>query len=422
MSPPRHSSLSTARTLLSRRTLISLTLLYTLYRNRQPLLTRLRAFARAFARAAHAANLLSLVLAQTSADVQHYLQPTTAPLRRRNNSQPPTAPVPRSLRRLLRLASSPDALAIIHGLAGGLAQGVTREFHTPRVRPSALTPSQYAHSPQEQHAPQRLHELMEALAAPAGQAVVRNVVSTAVREGVHAFADANERRRDPTDRPWPDVLVAGVTSDKGRQLVVEVATSVAKTVVPAVMAAQAAPQGETPSVTTLTPVASPMRRRRPPSCGSSQNGKVSVATVGAGESPISKQLVMSVMQAQGGAGVIERLALLAIRDKALVREVVRAVVSEAVRTYLTTQAKLREQGVGLDAASPMSIGSTGFGKISAAAKFPRQDEKDYTTPPAQQDGTGNSLWKLLIKSAVVDLKRALLKSAPKEGNTGWLIF
>lgn len=45
-----------------------------------------------------------------------------------------------------------------------------------------------------------IFELMEAHIVPAGQAVVRKVVSTVAREGVYALADANRRRRDPHDR------------------------------------------------------------------------------------------------------------------------------------------------------------------------------------------------------------------------------
>lgn len=417
MAAPSAVTLSAHRSFVSRRALLFLTLLFTLYRHRHPLLARLRAFARAFGRAAHAANLLSLVFSQTSADVQHYLQPTT---RRRNAPAP--APVPRSLRRLLRLAASPDSLAVLHHLAGGVAQGVTRELQTP---PCAYPAGTYPDEATQQQ-PQRLLELMEALAAPAGQAVVRNVVSTAVKEGVHALANANERRRDPRDKPWPEVVVAGVTSDKGRELIVDVATSVARAVVPAIMEGGGTNEmPAVPSFTALSPVASPMRRRRPPTCGD-KGAKLNMGML-AGESPVSKQLVMSVMQAQGNSGVVERLALLAIRDKALVRDVVRTVVSEAVRTYLTTQAKLRAQGVGVEgAASECGGGADGGSQVANVdkdgGKVRAVQERGVAASNAKEEGSQNSLWKLLIKSAAVDLKRALLNSAPKEGNTGWLIF
>lgn len=408
------TTVSLRPTHLPRRPIFLAFLMYALYHNRQPFLTRLRAFARAFARAAHAVNLLSLVLSQTSSDVQQYLQPTSA-RRRSSSSATSQAQVPRSLRRLLKLASSPDSLAVLHRLAGGVAQGVTRELQKPRNPANSSFASEYM---PDTHSPQCLHDLMEALAAPAGQAVVRNVVSTAVREGVDALADANDRRRDPCHRPWPEVVVAGLTSDKGRQLVVDVATNVARTVVPAVMQAQSAVQCEIPSMATLSPAASPLRKKRPPSCSPAARTSFPLA----GESPISKQLVMSVMQAQGGSGIVERLALLAIRDKALVREVVRTVVSEAVRTYLTTQAKLREEGVAVDAAraaaaSAVSVAVPNAGKDARKAEPPIPETED-----ALEQRAGNSLWKLLIKSAVVDLKQALLDRAPREGSAGWLIF
>lgn len=406
-----------ARALPHRPLLLAL-LTLAMYRHRHPFLTRLRAFFRALSRAVHAVNLLSLVLSQTSSDVQHYLHP--APARRRLPASAPQAPVPRSLRRLLKLAASPDALSVLHRLAGGVAQGVTRQLQT--SPPSTHAPARDCAPPAQQPAAHRLHELIVALAAPAGQAVVRNVVSTAVREGVHAVVEANERRRDPCDRPWPEVVVAGLTSDKGRQLVVDVATNVARTVVPAFVQAQAAQthaqasaQGDLTSVAALSPMASPLRKKRPPSCGSARNS-LSPAT----ESPITKHLVMSVMQAQGSAGVVERLALLAIRDKALVREVVRTVVSEAVRTYLTTQAKLREEGITGDAtraaeSSAVSLDVAKDKEIRKAAPSPEAED-------VLEQRAGNSLWKLLIKSAVVDLKQALLDRASRQGNAGWLIF
>lgn len=110
----------------------------------------------------------------------------------------------------------------------------------------------------------------------------------------------------------------------------------------------------------------------------------------AAESPVSKQLVLSVMQAPGGGGVIERLALLAIRDKELVREVVRTVVGEAVKTYLKTSREMSGGGV---------CGSGGGGG----------------------GGGGEGLWKVFVRSFVVDVRRALLKRGG-EGGGGWVVF
>ena len=168
-------------------------------------------------------------------------------------------------------------------------------------------------------------------------------------------------------RPWSDVVADAVLSDRGRELAVDLATNVTKTVVPLVMV-----ESDKRNVLTVSPTASPLTKR-PLSFRSC-------------DSPVSRQLVMSVMQAQGNTGLVERLALLAIRDKALVREIVRVVVGEAVKTYLKTKAEIGNE---------------------------ESTEDD--------GGVQKSLWRALISSAVIDLKKALLTRA-KNANTGWLVF
>lgn len=434
--PPDRLLLAQRRT--HHRTLLVLALAVTAYRYRKPLLDRLRAFAHATSRAAHAANLISLVLAQTSADVQQYLQPA---LRRRGGSQPP-APVPRSLRRLLRLAATPDGLAVLQNVAGGIAQGVTREFQN--ARDIALP--EYRHegmgAPSQENT---LHALMEALAAPAGQAVVKNTVSTAIREAVSTLVESQERGRECP--PWPEVLVEGLVSEKGRRLVVDVATSVTRTVVPIVMKRDGAGEHERArsenrlvhSVSALSPMASPMRRRRSSSMSTPQV-KLQASLAGRptalapGESPVSKQLILSMMQAQGNSGIIERLALLAIRDKALVREVLRTVVSEAVRTYLTTQASIRtaarstadelaSTSSGNSESKPLPGGSaSNSGRTTNGGSTDQLSGRGRSSSSPPVGEPQKSLWKSLIDSAVVDLKRTLLSRAAEAENTGWLIF
>lgn len=233
-----------------------------------------------------------------------------------------------------------------------------------------------------------MREIVDALATPAGQIVVSTVVSTAVREGVAAVQTAKHMEGGNTAfgdavsaRPAAETVMEGLLSERGRTLVVDVVSAVVKAVIPAVLENMKSggddgnESGVNGMVTGLE--SPPVRRKRVGSFGG----------VG-GESPVSRQLVLSMMQARGGCGVVERLALLAIRDKELVRELVRTVVGEGVRTYLTTQNEMKGEG---------RVG----GRI--------------------EGGEGGSLWRVLVMSAVADLKRALLQIG-REGSTGWIVF
>ena len=150
--------------------------------------------------------------------------------------------------------------------------------------------------------------------------MVSNIVGTAVREGVGCAMALHKRTRERADRSnngdLAERVIEGVLSERGRRLVVEVVGTVTQAVVPAVI--NAPPSGPQElrevrpsgcisgmgSVRAISPMASPMSKRpRSWRC----------------DSPVTRQLVMGVMQAQGRSGLVERLALLAIRDKALVR-------------------------------------------------------------------------------------------------------
>lgn len=232
-----------------------------------------------------------------------------------------------------------------------------------------------------------MHEIMNALATPSGQIVVSAVVSSAVREGIVAMQTAKHKENGEisaggtvSTRAAVEVLLEGLLSERGRALVVDVVGTVVKSVIPAILTkTESGNDNGNESVVNgiITRLESPVRRKRVGSFGAVGD-----------ESPVSRQLVLSMMQAQGGCGVVERLALLAIRDKELVRELVRTVVGEAVKTYLTTQNEMRK-GEGMD------------NKVEA--------------------GQGASLWRVLVMSAVVDLKRALLRMG-REGSTGWVVF
>lgn len=381
------TSLSTSTSSpLSRRTLLLFLLLYTTYRHRHYICNHIHSSFRPFRRLFHTLTLVSTLFSHVTSDLHHYLHP---PSRRRNPSSVHTS-IPPSIRRLLRLVATPHSLAILHHLARGLAQGVIASKGIPRALPDSLGLTQPRLAIRRMQDGGGVHEIVDALATPAGQTVVSTVVSSVVREGVIAMQAAKRMESASTAnggavsaRPAAEVVMDGLLSEGGRTLVVDVAGAVVKAVVPTALESMKS-GGEGGNEGGVNGIVSglespPMRRKRVGSFGG----------VG-GESPVSRQLVLSMMQAPGGCGVMERLALLAIRDKELVRELVRTVVGEGVRTYLTTQNEMRGKGKG-------KVG----GKI--------------------EGGEGGSLWRVFVMSAVVDLKRALLRIGRK-GSTGWIVF
>jgi len=337
------------------------------------------------------------------------------------------------VRRLLRLAASPEGLVILRNLAGGVAQGVARQL-TPAAASQRAGTSAASNAPSGE---ERLRAALDALASPQGMHVATNLVATGVREAMRSVLEFQHAHRREDEKPLPELIMDGVLSDRGRRLIVELVTSVTRTVVPIVLTHNAAADrvaaqedAAVPSNTTLSPVVSPLRRKRPAAHAPAKMGTPGSVL----ESP-SKQIMLSMMRAQGGSGIIERLALLAIRDKGLVRDVVRTVVSEAVRTYLTTQAELQaerdqegsrsrksrdgdEDGVAEDATGT-DESSQGTVKENSVVR-----SSDATTiGRGRGEGeTGKPLWKLLIMSVVTDLKQAMIRRGSEPTSTGWVVF
>ena len=75
------------------------------------------------------------------------------------------------------------------------------------------------------------------------------------------------------------------------------------------------------------------------------------------------------------------------------------VVTEGIKTYFKTMAEIRERDDG----------------------NVRENEGEREGEGEGGKGEEISLWKVLIKSAVIDIKKALLKRGEK-GGTGWLMF
>eukprot|EP00178_Gracilaria_changii_P014209 TRINITY_DN40226_c0_g1_i1.p1 TRINITY_DN40226_c0_g1~~TRINITY_DN40226_c0_g1_i1.p1 ORF type:complete len:376 (-),score=56.65 TRINITY_DN40226_c0_g1_i1:97-1224(-) len=365
--------------------LVALALALALLRNRKAIQGSLQHLIDAIRRTLSALQLTSNLFTETCNDLQAYLRPSTTRRVQRGRRTPvsarqvlvPTAP--RSVRRLLRLLASEDGLAVMYNIAGGAARGVAREMHQ--------TPScNHVYG-------DGIQRVVETLASASGQRLVNGAVSTAVREGMQTFL---QYQRDCDPQPsavdWPQKIIDAVLSDRGQAFIVKLTHELTRSVVPILLESGSQARRESSeepqealsctSSSQITPLV-----KRPLSFTNHEQAQAErTPEILRRESPVTRNLVKNVMQAQGRMGVIERLALLAIRDKELVREVLRTVVAEAVRTYLTTQAELRV-----------------YGTTSSGSQHVQQ-----------------SLWKALMRSAVVDIKRVLLSRG--EESTGWVIF
>ena len=450
----------------SNRLLASLAFILALLRHHNFVRERFYRLISALRRGIHIARLIGLAVSYTSEDILTYLQPSLNPRPLPRTSPRPTSypysyrgrqhsnqhssissihyntqssspttsqsQVPRSLRRILRLASSPDGLVILHNVAGGLARGITREFREQQLQHEQNSPNSQHNSStnriNENRSSHHLQLLLKILDSPSGQSVLSNVVSTGVREAVTCFLQHQRTTDKQEDISLPQLISESILSDRGRQLVVDVATGVTRTAVPLFLQQQGEQQQEqfmknsertdiqvttvhgVPSSSTLSPVGSPLVKR--PLSFSGHSRLSSPITQTAEITPVTKHLVHSIMQAQGRTGLVERLALLAIRDKELVREIVRTVVGEAVRTYLTTKSALQEEG-----------DENGNKVDNESSRQLRNDMKNHNSNDTQvQDNIPKSLWKVLIKSAIIDFKRELIARGSECRQSGWLIF
>lgn len=451
---------------LGPRLLAALAVALTLLRHRRALAHHVRRVLLALHRAQTAVRHTAALLSLTAADTRHYLHPTIPPnsrippprLRRGGVRipTPPTAAPPRSLRRLLRLAASPDGLAVLHAAAAGATHSLV-----PRPNPSSQQ-----HHQQQTPALFTPAAILEALGSPAGLRVVTTVVASAVREALSTPPGLSGRMAPV--RPPLEIVTDALLSDRGRVLAADVAGAITRAAVPVFLShsdnaigpsSSTLPIGDgmevTPSRTASPTIAiastsgTPGRTRPPPDPRTpirSRPRPSSSAFPPDAASPVTKRLVTSVLRSAGPAGIVERLAVLAIRDRALVRDVVRAVVAEGLRAYLVTQAELRAGGplIDGDVFKPEQNGSSielrddqngtqqtangeerargeNVGRERARTNAENENPRAGAGTP-RGVAAGTSLWKVLLMSVAVDLKRALRTAGERASSPGWTIF
>lgn len=448
----RHPALRRVRHPHHRRLLLALALALALARHRRALLSRLRASLRA-ARAA--ASTLSSAAAVLSCAARHLhfalaaAQPLPPSLTmqsvadlpdldlREPSSPEPTSPdsTPRQRRRrkqdgpcnqpqdgwqvlhpahrLAALAASPPGLAI----ARAAAQGAASAFATPGSPPACGNACDGGGGVGGGGG---ARAVVDALASREGLRVVDAAVSAAVREALRGRAADSSGPSAGAD--WQDAALRAASSDGARKMFVDVAKGVAEVAVP-LLAVQrhAAPAGVD-------------------RCDGVASRRASIAGVpsfaASSPSPASSTCAPASASAAGTPGarrplsLWERLAVLAVRDRVLVRDVVSAVVGQAVRTYLMTQAELgaaREGGGDRvsDDGALVAVDCNGKAKKRATEAGGVADNDG-----AAGGGGGGatnaavvpSLWRVIARSVVVDLKRAVRRAGSAPGSNGWTVF
>lgn len=367
------------------RVLAALAVVLAVLRHRRPLRARVCAAAAAASHTMRAASCLAALLSRLSADLLAF---ATAPPSPRPALLSPTdvhacPEVPLSLQRVMRVAASPDGLAVVRAAAAGLSAPLAHQAASPVASLD-------------------LGAVVTALASPAGRVVLSTLASSAVREAVAHRVDGAAPIVGPPD------LAALVASEPARRLVVDVCERVATVAVPLVL-------------------------RHPPSsplsgAGGARVARSSMSAVvsngGAdGTQRVCRRVVDRMVGKARGVSFWERLAVLAIRDRVLVQDVVRVVVSQAVRTYLITRRELDAAAAGADASIEASGDgdSEGEGDVDADADA-RQREGRGREREREPNVARSSVWKVLARSVAGDVKRLLYRAGSSQGTSGWMVF
>lgn len=435
------------------RALAALAVTLALVRRRRYIHTRLSAFRDTLARALHTVRVVTRIASHLADDTHAFLVPPPLPfLESSSTSQlapcatvgaagttsttKAVANVPHSFQQLLRLASTPEGLSIVRAMTAGVVDAYTSAPSSTERKPyshvdnnmatvaqpsvissTSTEPSLGCHTTAEY--------LVALLSSPVGSQVLSVAVGAAVREALWSGPAAmDERGRDVNNKIVSESvmtsLTAALTSDAGRRLVVDVAQTVTSTAMPhLVRSQQTAPSTEPrPAVSS---VRVPSSRRFSASSVSSVMSSSAPNAAGGPLSDAASRVVDRLVSRSRTASFWERLAIIAIRDRALVHDVVRVVVTHAVRTYLVTQAELRGDTC---ITTPTGVINSRLTSTcdNADAVLPtsRSDRSKRKTPESAEGPT--SVWRVLTRTVAVDLKRLLYSAGSQQVSSGWTVF
>lgn len=447
------------------------------YRHRRALAAWLARSTLTTRRALAAAELASQTVAGVARDLSEYLHPPRTEMSSCHSSLPP-----RSLRRALRVAASPDALIILRNIAGAAA----RELIAPQVEPhapsfyrtgsSARDVGQQRIDASPHSVPVLITSLLAALDSAQGKRVASMLIETVVREAVSTFLQQQSKQNrldSPSSdggRHWLDILLAAGLSERGRAFAVEVASAVTKAAVPAMVAAQQQTPPELSKASSQlyqsSSLFTPPRRSRPVSTTGVTGRVTCPQTAGYADassqksvsspsrSSSSRHLLQSMLTANNQCTWVDRVAYIAVRERGLVRDIVRAIASQTVRTYLTTRAELKlspPQSTSLGvvptrADSGCHSGSCARGNAkdstsacsSSMAVRTTRCSRDAVTSPCSYSGESRaetnvpsslseptafeSLWQLLVRSVADDIRLSWLRYWNSPPSPNWLFL
>lgn len=320
-----------------------------------------------------------------------------------------------SLDRILQLAATPHGQSIIRALSSGAVSALA--VPSPQQRPGAPANAN--------NAGHQVMQVLQALASPHGQKVVSTVVSTAVKEVMEGLTASQN----------PPISISHVASSEPlRKLILDVVQTITVSAVPHFVR---------PAPSSPTHPQQQQQHSHSHDTSRQQSKRLSVSSV---SSATSSTVTSASDHSHTSAKVVadrflsrtrtssfwERLAIIAIRDRGLVQDIVRVFVTHTVRTYLLTQAELRgdyvvphlttqPQAAKPQISSPSSSSTTASPSSAVARTHARIAATPSNIPPVAKQHL-QPVWKLLTRAVAIDLKRLVYSIGSRPASSGWTVF
>lgn len=312
------------------------------------------------------------------------------------------------------MLASPEGLVMLRSAAAGAAGVALKELSGGKGKGKSVANKGW------------LEEIVKVGLSSGGSRLISLVITEAVREVTNTVMEFQSRMRKADDKHPLEIIMDGLLSERGERLIVQTAREVTRVAIPLAMQGARNDQNKTigcngalngyaSGVVTGSGRKRPSSARYPSSSLIRVSGKPGNSFASAGSvpsspsTPRSRKMLATALAMSGQKSWMEKLILLASRDPAFIHGVLRAVASEAIRTYLTTQAELKlgrmKKVVKADPISGKCICSVS----GEAERGEEGTEANYIV-------LSKSLWKVLVKSVVVDVRDAftsLMKNPPE---------
>lgn len=312
-------------------------------------------------------------------------------------TSPTTQPPPQSLQRLLHLAASPDGQSIINTV-------ISSRFSTPSSSSSSGRNNGDIIG----------KVIIPGLATVQGRIIISSAVSSAVKQLMTGF------RSNSSIHVNNDDIINVVSNEKVKKLLIDIVQTITNTAIPHIIRRQ--PQ-RAPTFTGPQTVSkqSTSTSKRLSISSSSSLSSATTATSRASQQYHGETGGGKSVPRSNGRGVTfwERLAIIAIRDKSLMQDIVRIIVTQSVRTYVMTHAELNNQ--------------------STCTQPPSSQQQQQVTTTKNRNNTIKTditpttavstipVWKMLATTVAVDIRRLMHKVGTKQASntassSGWTVF